>query len=370
MDRLLQVNNLFPLPKNDSRSVFVKAGLLSFLLMFFWQFSSSAQSYSSDAEIGMLIDRAIVHFHQGNYQDGIEICEQLMDKYPENPIGYLGAATIYYGIMKNYWINTYTCQFDSLITLGISKGRRAVEENHQNAECHFLYGAALGIRGLHRIQVGDWIGAFRDGLLGYRNVKRSYALNDQIYDAYYGLGLFYYWKSAKIKALSFLRFMKDEREKGITFIKTAIEKGRFSAMEGRFTLVEIYYHEGRFEEAYTHCLYLKDKFSDDPTWLYLMAKLFEEQQQWEEAINYYQTLLSKLTRSPYPKSAGFTAACYQGMAKCAYAQGNDLTAIELNQIALRFALLRNENAEIDGPLHSFHDILQQIEDLNLSFIKR
>lgn len=98
-------------------------------------------------------------------------------------------------------------------------------------------------------------------------------MNNELYDAYLGLGLFYYWKSSKAKVLTFLRLMKDEREKGIEYIKISVAKGRFAPLEGQFDLIQIYYAEDRYQDALDECLALQNKFSNDPTWLYLIAKV-------------------------------------------------------------------------------------------------
>lgn len=325
---------------------------------------SQAQCYLKFTGIDTLIDKAVDLFHEEFYFDALEICEEIIKDHPENPMGYLGAAVIYHGIMRNYWINQYEHEFDSLLTIAIKKGESAVKKNKRDAECYFMYGAALGFRGLHRIRKGQWLGAFLDGIKGYKNMKIAYKMNNKLYDAYYGLGLFYYWKSSKAKVLTFLRLMKDEREKGIKFIRIAIEKGRFAPLEGQFALIQIYYYEDRYDEALRECRILENKFSNDPIWLYLMAKILDKKEQWKESQAYFNKLVDKLNKSPYQKSMGFLTECHYGLSKCAYHLNDYETALEESNIALEFSEKRVKEKEIDGPLLDFDVILERLKELN------
>jgi len=328
------------------------------------QNSSFSQCYLRFSGIDTLIDHAVDLVHSEQYFDAIKICEDIISDNPDNPMGYLGAAVIYHGIMRNYWINHYEPQFDSLLTISIEKGEQAIKKYENDAECYFMYGAALGFRGMHRIRKGQWFGAFIDGIKGYRNLKKSYDMNDELYDAYYGLGLYYYWKSSKAKVFTFLRLMKDEREKGIEFIKIAIDKGRFASLEGQFALVEIYYYEGRFDEAYQECLALQNRFSDDPTWLYIMAKLLQNKQQWNESKQFFQKIVGRLETSPFPRSMGFFAACHYGIAKCSYQLKNFDNALKECEIAMEYATKRDSTKEIDGPLLDFDLVLERLKKLS------
>ena len=329
----------------------------------------SAQCYLELSGIDTLIDKAVALVHNEQYFEAINICEDIIKDNPENPMGYLGQAVIYHGIMRNYWINLYENEFDSLLSISISKGKAAIKKYKNDAECYFMYGAALGFRGLHRIRKGNWFGAFTDGINGYKNLKKAYNMNKELYDAYYGLGLFYYWKSSKAKVLTFLRLMKDEREKGIEFIKIAIKKGRFASLEGQFALLEIYYYEGRFDEAYYECLTLKENFSNDPTWLYITAKVLQNQEEWEPSQRYFQILLEKLQKSPFPKSMGFLTACHYGLAKCAYFMGENERALAETEIALELSRKRDKDKEIDGPLLDFNPIIERLKKLNKKLLQ-
>ncbi|MBN1154533.1 hypothetical protein JXB12_06375 [candidate division KSB1 bacterium] len=316
------------------------------------------------------IDIAIKCFQMEDYDSALVICDEIIRLHPEEPLGYLGAASIYHGIMRNYWTNRYHAEFDSLITLAIDKGESKLAADDTNAENHFFYGAAKGIKGLQHMRHHEWLAAFREGLSGFNHIKKSYQLDDSIYDAYLGLGLFYYWKSVKTRILSFLRFVKDEREKGIEYIKIAVDKGQFSKLEGQMILLQIYYYEGMFDTALKECQRLEPHFANDPTWLYLRAKILVQLHEWSEARLCYHKLHRKLQASRFKPCYGFLSSCEFGLAHCEYQLGRYTEAEKWVSDALENAGKRDPHQETNGPLHSFDETLSQIRVLESELADR
>lgn len=326
--------------------------------------SSMCQKDSALAFEGVskLIDEAIDYVYKEQYDRAIELCEDVIQKHPENPMGYLGQAGIYHILMLNYRVSTFDPQFDSLTTLAIDVGNDAVKKHKKDATAYFVLGAAYGFRGLNRIRKKEWVGAFHDGFKGIINIKKAHKLDQDLYDTYYALGLFYYWKSVKAKVLTVLHMMKDEREKGINFLKIAAEKGRFTASESKFALVEIYFYEGRFKDALDMCMSMGDKFLQDPTWNYLMAKILIKLEQWQESVAYFKKILSMFENAPY-KSYSYLSECHYGIAFCAFQQRNYQIAREELDLAIQLSVLIDEKLEIEGPLLDFDLVLKRMEQL-------
>ena len=322
------------------------------------------------AEADSLIDKAVNLFYQKKFDEAFKICDYVIQKYPENPLGYLGAAGVYHLLMLNYRVSLYDHKFDSLTSLAIKAGEKAIKKYRNDANAYFVLGAAYGFRGLNRIRKSEWLSAFYDGLKGISNIKKAHKLKRDLYDVYYALGLFYYWKSVKAKILTHLGMMKDEREKGIQYLKIAIEKGKLASLEGKFALIEIYYYEDRYEEALKECESLKENFFHDPTWNYLIAKILGKLSKWEESKTYFVKLLALLDEFPH-KSFSYLAECHYGIAKCAYEMKDYDTAREELTKALELSNHWDKKREIEGPLLDFDKVLKrmkilkkQLENLN------
>jgi len=346
------------------KKIYIPTSLLIFNLLILINISKAkAQPSIAFAGIDTLVDKAIDLLYHKKYFDAIDICENVITTYPENPMGYLGQAAVYHIIMLTYRINLFDTEFDSLTSLAIDIGEKAINRYEDDANTYFVLGAAYGFRGLHRIRKGEWFGAFRDGLRGVSNLKKAHEKDETLYDVYYGLGLYYYWKSVKAKVLTFLRLMKDERDKGIEYLKIANEKGRFSSMEALFALIEIYYYEDRYEEALDQCLSLDDKFSKDPSWNYLTAKVLDKLSRWEEAKHYFLTLLTLLQESQF-KSNSYLAECHYSLAKCSFELKDYETARNELNLASELSKLWDKEKEMEGPLLDFDKVLARIKSLD------
>jgi len=334
-----------------------------FLIILSYQLPISAQQSVAFSGVDTLVDKALNLVYQKKYGDAIHLCEEVIKAHPENPMGYLGQAGIYHILMLNYRVSLFDNEFDSVTTLAIKTGKKAIKQHKYDANAYFVLGASYGFRGLNRIRKGQWFNAFRDGLKGMSNIKKAHKLDAQLYDVYYALGLYYYWKSAKAKILTFLRMMKDEREKGFEYLKIVTEKGRFSKDEAKFALIEIYYYEDRYEEALNECESLSDKFISDPTRNYLMAKTLGKLNRWEEAKHYFAFLLDFLKNAPY-RSNSFLAECHYGVAKCAFETQDLLTARKELDLAFQYSKLWDKKKEIEGPLLDFDKVLKRMNKLD------
>lgn len=325
---------------------------------------SHAQNSIKFAGVESMVDEAIELVYQKNYDAAIEMCRKVIERYPDNPLGYFGQAGVYHILMLNYRVNLFDQQFDSLLSLAIQKSDLALKKYPNDPNAYFVAGAAYGFRGLNRIRKGQWFGAFRDGVRGVSNMMKAHEMNPELWDVYYGLGLYYYWKSAKAKVLTFLKLMKDEREKGIEYLKVAIEKGRFSATEAVFALIEIYYYEDRYEEALETALSLKSRFHDDPTWIYLTAKILDKLNRYSESETYFRRLLEILESAPY-QAYSYIAECHYGIAKCRFEAGDYRSARESLTTAFALSSRWDKQRELEGPLLDFDKVLQRMNELQL-----
>jgi len=336
---------------------------LFIIFILFINQSGSGQESIAFSGVDTLVEKAMELVYQEKYDEAIKMCEDVIATYPSNPLGYLGRAGIYHILMLNYRTSFFDNEFDSVTTLAIKTGAKAIKKNKQDANAYFALGASYGFRGLNRIRKGKWFGAFRDGLRGISSIKKAHKLDKELYDVYYALDLFYYWKSAKARVLTFLRMMKDEREKGIEYLRIVSEKGQFSKYEAKFALVEIFYYEDRYEEALVECESLREKFPHDPTWNYLMAKTLGKLNRWAEAISYFRFLLVFISNAPY-KSFSFVAECHYGIAKCAFETEDYQTARRELNLALYFSKLWDKKKEIEGPLLDFDKVLKRMKQLD------
>jgi hypothetical protein len=190
----------------------------------------------------------------------------------------------------------------------MDKTIKTAEEKKKKADLtayDYLYlGGAVGYRGIHKALTGNWMGAFVDGLKGKHYLEDALKLDPELYDVYYGLGSYHFWKSLKSKIFWWLPFVADNRQMGIDMIKLAIEKGKYATEDAKLALVRIWVENKEYDKAFAQIDMLQKIYPNKPFLLWLLAQAQMENQMYDGATNTYQSLLEALTSSPYHHPAG------------------------------------------------------------------
>ena len=355
---------------------------LHFLLLisqlFAWQtateFTGAGVTYAppgeqSDSNLEALINCGISFTYSGQYKEAEETYKKLINMHPKNPAGYYYLAALYQTIMRNYRVRNFEPQFEKFIDLAIEIAEKAMENDKSNAVAYMYFGNARGHRGVHKINQQKFFRGFVDGLKGASSLKKSIELEPTLYDAYYGAGIYHYWRSAKSKFFWFLPFIGDNRQKGIDEIELSIQKGRHSEIEGKFALVTIYYNEKNYEKAYQVNQQLCQLFPDNPAAMYMQGLIEEKEGKWHEAQQTFQQLLFHLLASEY-KSPGYQAECHYRIAFYLSKQGQFDEAIKECKIALKLGEQHDTSKELEDALSSTEDILKEARKLHEELLER
>jgi tetratricopeptide (TPR) repeat protein len=271
--------------------------------------------------------------------------------------------------MRNYRVRDLEPQFEKFIDLAIKIGEKALEKNSKDAVAYMYLGKARGHRGVHRINQKKFFYGFVDGLKGCSSLNKAIELAPTLYDAYYGVGIYHYWRSAKSKAFWFLPFIGDNRQKGIDEIRLSIQKGMHSEIESKYALVSIYYHEKDYEKAYQLNQQLHQLFPDNPAAMYMKGIIEEKQGKWKEAQQTFQQLLSHLVASEY-RSFGYQAECHYRIALYLSKQGHFKKAIKECEIALSLCEQRDASKELEDALEIKEGIFQKTQELYETLLAR
>jgi len=331
--------------------------IMAIVQFFILPFSHAADS-SIDSTKHALLLQGLHEVHIEKYGAAIATFKKLVECYPQHPMGYFCTAAVYKTIMQNYRVTTFETQLDSFFNLAIQVGQQTIQQNKNDAYAHFYLGGAYGFRGLHKVRKRDWWGAFSDGLKGISNLKRAIAIDSCLYDAYFGLGSYHYWRSAKSKLLR-LFFFRNDQKKGIDEIWTAIHKEKYTDIEGKYALVAIYYDQGDYEKALVVNQELHELFPLNPSCLYMRCRLFEKQGNWVGAQNTIEQLLLHLLNSEY-KSIGYEVECHYRIALYNYHLGQFDQALNHVQKAFSLKDQLDKTIELEGPLEDINEIVEMM----------
>ncbi len=193
--------------------------------------------------------------------------------------------------------------FLSLIQQVIRKSDRQLQladtvlSGRKRAELLFYRGSAYGYLAYYEGQTGKWYQAVRNGFKAIDDLKLAVETDSTLYDAYLGIGVYYYWKSTKLKFILWLPFFPDRREEGIALIEKSIENdavGKYMAMH---QLVYILLDYGDYDAALKYAKELVDTYSRSPFMWWAYAHTFFKRHEYEQAIHAYNKLLTIIDKN-------------------------------------------------------------------------
>ena len=94
----------------------------------------------------------------------------------------------------------------------------------QHADYLFYLGSAYGYLAFYQGRNGKYFPALSNGLESNGLLNMAVVMDSTRYDAFLGIGVFKYWRYSKLKFISWLPFIPDEREEGIALIKKTINE--------------------------------------------------------------------------------------------------------------------------------------------------
>jgi len=242
------------------------------------------------------------------YRSAIEKTEDIVEREPDNPLGYFLLGTVYQTISEEYRNDS----FNEMITVNLSKAiklaKKRFENDPHNPNWPFICGAAYGYRALHRAFHGSWWGAFQDGLRCSSNLKKTLKLDSTYYDCYLGLGAYHYHKTVKSKAFLWLPFVVDRKDQGIEELRLCVDSGCLATYNARESLLRIYFEERRFDELLLLADSLEKLTPSNPYNLLFYVRTLTALNRLDEAEDKLQKLKLVWNRSPYYDPIGMFEA--------------------------------------------------------------
>ena len=245
----------------------------------------------------LLIHSGIDMVQKGDYEEAIGVFQKMIERDPESPVGYFYIAATYESIMQTFNSRAFQEKFDFFINKAIDKGEKLLDEIKDDEWLYFYLGGSYGYRAIDRSETGQWFGAFTDAVKGASHLEKALSINPEIYDAYYGFGVYKYWRSVKSKVLWFLPFFEDERQAGINDIWLAVHKGKYSRYEAMNALIGIYQNEKKYSKALDVAKALLEKYPENFSALRMEGILYIDLQEWDKASQTFDKLSEELKKN-------------------------------------------------------------------------
>lgn len=276
-----------------------------FLSVVFLCFNSYAEPTNSDfyQQANPKI-RLLVEFVQNeDFEQALDMAESFIKQKPNHPMGYFFQAAVYDTIIRDYSDLRYESRFEKSVNKAIALGYLRIEEAVKQSDAsdtwiHFYLGAALGFRGLHKFFKKSIFSALKDGIKGLNQLDLVLEKKEDLYDAYYGLGCYYYWRSVYSKFLFFFPFM-DKRDIGIKYLLASLKQGVFTKYESKNALLRVYINENMFDRAIEIADKMSKEYPKDVFCLMRKGEALTKQEKWGDVAENYRKLLDIYSESSY-----------------------------------------------------------------------
>ncbi|MGE5815566.1 MAG: hypothetical protein ACM36C_13845 [Acidobacteriota bacterium] len=173
---------------------------------------------------------------------------------------------------------TFDAGFMRDANAAIAAAEAWAEREPKSAEAWFYLGAAYALRVQFRVLRDEKLSAARDGKRIKQALERSIALDPQLNDAYFGIGLYEYYADVAPAAAKFLRWLLllpgGNKEAGLQRMVRAQSSGELLRGEADFQLHIIYlWYENRPDRAFELLDGLHDKHPTNALFPLLMGDI-------------------------------------------------------------------------------------------------
>jgi tetratricopeptide (TPR) repeat protein len=200
---------------------------------------------------------------------------------PPEACDVLAATAIWWRILLDPDNPALDAEFSASVDRAIRTTEAWTERSPDDAEAWFYLGGAYGARVQWRVLRGEKLAAARDG----KNIKvaleRAVALDPNLEDAYFGIGLYRYYADVAPAAAKFLRFFLllpgGDRKEGLEQMLRARNRGKLLQGEADYQLhvIDLWY-EGKTSRALRLLEGLRARYPANPIFTARIAEIQDE----------------------------------------------------------------------------------------------
>jgi hypothetical protein len=188
---------------------------------------------------------------------------------PREACDVLAATATWWRILLDPDSRALDARFSTEVEQAIRSTEAWAARDPQNAEAHFYAGGAYGARVQWRVLRDERLAAARDGKRIKQFLERAIALDPDLDDAYFGIGLYQYYADVAPAAAKVLRFLLllpgGDKTLGLARINRARTQGRLLKGEADYQLQILYlWYERRADLAIDLLESLHDRYPGNP----------------------------------------------------------------------------------------------------------
>ncbi len=181
-------------------------------------------------------------YYNFNWTQSENTFQNLIDKYPDDPRGYHYMSGIYFWYYFSNKEKDDLNKFLEYSDQAIDKAVAKIDTLTDDPELLYILGANYSYRAMAFTQEGKFLDAVWATKRSESFLDKVIEINPKYYDAYLGLGLYNFALGQIPKAFQWalsIAGMNGDKEKGLTYIQEAVQKGTFTKVEANFYYSQI-----------------------------------------------------------------------------------------------------------------------------------
>lgn len=334
--------------------------LALFVFFIFFTPSKGSAQVHPNPEIQKLITTGIDNLINQEFHKARISFSTLQKKYPQNPLGkiFLAATEIFIAFDNQlpYDDNKILDWLNDAITIS----EQLIETNKNNAWYNYYKGLAEGYKADYFSTRESWFSAVTTAYSAKQYFDRCLSIDSTFYDAYVSLGAFKYWSSEKTEFLSWLPFLKDERETASKLLLAAISKHSFHSHLAVHNMVWIYFKKKEYQKAKEILEPFIQKYPHSRFFKWDLAKLYEETDK-SKAIRIYWEIYDSYDKA-FVKNRCNDISLKFILAKNYSALGDRKTAAKLvSEIPYENQLTPYEIEKLGSRLDRIHALREELQ---------
>jgi hypothetical protein len=197
---------------------------------------------------------------------------------PAAVCGLLDTVALWWRIQLDPDNTSRDALFQQKVDTSIAAMEAWTKAEPRRAEAWFYLGGAYGARSQHRVLRHQLLAAARDGKRIKASLERSLALDPELKDAYFGIGLYHYYADVAPAAAKLLRFLLmlpgGDKVEGLQEMVRARDGGQLLRSEADYQLHIIYlWYEHQPLRAIALLNVLRGRYPGNPHFPQLVAEI-------------------------------------------------------------------------------------------------
>jgi tetratricopeptide (TPR) repeat protein len=258
----------------------------------------------------------------GGYEEALREFEGVVKKAPGDPRGYFFLASVYSILAGHFEDPPFREGFEKNAARAAALAEERIKAAPKDAEAYLLGGLAAGMRALAASRRKSYVRALIRSLKTKRYLERAIALNPKLEDAYYGLGLYYFWRTRAKWLRDLAPLLGDTGDTGIRYMRRAARGGRWLRDLARIELVYAFYADNKFADARVVLAGLIGDYPDQPHYRFAHAEGYFVKKKYKRARAMFRRLRGRF-RHIEGRVEGFYADYAEWrIARCDYRLGD------------------------------------------------